>query len=334
MDNRDNIGLLESVYNNLQRFKSNSFFFNYCQKLGCLPKGIQLNFNLALGVNEPALVTEIEFILEKASSNILDCLNKYCEEKEEEMEEEFERLKVEVEVRELAGMKRKVNRETNKERQRLKGKLKSLERQNPPSVRIMEQCRGSRRITARHYRSGGGAEGRVAPGGLPRLGLRRHRRERRSRLEQQQRRRMRRNEKRREERMRLREGDLRMVEEEREKRNPVNESSVELTPAQVEVTRLAAKFVPMDRRPVDTGDIMRGFENFANNLRWAWFHDQRRRRRVEGEEEGSEGEEEEPFIMSPWYQRSRRQRRRVIPSWRPAWTGSEDSSWTRPARGG
>ena len=91
---------------------------------------------------------------------------------------------------------------------------------------------------------------------------------------------MRRNERRREERRRLGEEDLRIMEEEREKRNPVNESSVELTPAQVEVTRLAAKFVPMDRRPVDIGEIMQGYENFANNLRWAWFHDQRRRRRV------------------------------------------------------
>ena len=99
MDNRDNLGLLESVYDKLQYFKSKRFFFSNCQKLGCLPKGLQLKFNLALGVNEPALVTEIEVILEKASSKIMDCLDKYCDEKEEELEEEFERLKEEVEVR-------------------------------------------------------------------------------------------------------------------------------------------------------------------------------------------------------------------------------------------
>lgn len=45
-----------------------------------------------------------------------------------------------------------------------------------------------------------------------------------------------------------------------------------LTPAQVEVARLSAKFVPMPRWPVDLGDINQGFENFANKMRWRLVH--------------------------------------------------------------
>ena len=61
----------------------------------------------------------------------------------------------------------------------------------------------------------------------------------------------------------------------------------------MEVGRLAAKFVPNDRRPVDMGNINGGFERFANNMRWAWFHDKRRREGVGEDEEGEEEEEGE-----------------------------------------
>ena len=68
---------------------------------------------------------------------------------------------------------------------------------------------------------------------------------------------------------------------------------------------LAAKLVPNDRRPVDMGNINGGFERFANNMRWAWFHDKRRREGV-GEDEEEEEEEEGEFTMVPWYKRSAR----------------------------
>ena len=42
--------------------------------------------------------------------------------------------------------------------------------------------------------------------------------------------------------------------------------------------------------------IISGYERFANNLRWAWFHHQRR---ADGEEEDADD-----FVMVPWYQRS------------------------------
>ena len=44
------------------------------------------------------------------------------------------------------------------------------------------------------------------------------------------------------------------------------------------------------------GAIISGYESFANNLRWAWFHHQRRADREE--------EDEDDFVMVPWYQRS------------------------------
>ena len=306
MDNKESLVILEGVYDRLQRLKNKRFFFNDCRKLGILPKGVQLSFQLSLGVNEPVLVTEIEIILEKASSKIVDCLDKYCEQKEEEMENEFDQRREEVTGRQVTLMKRAVNEVVNTERQRLKRKLKSLKEQNLITVRMMEQCRGSRKIRAKYYRSRGRGEDQIAPERHPPF-LRRHRRERRRGVERQQRRRRRRNERRRERRAERNLEDQLIVEEERLKRNPVNESSVHLTAAQVELTRLSAKFVPMDRKPVDIGEIMRGFDRLANNLRWAWFHDQRRRRMLLDGEVVEEEEEEDGFVMTPWYRRSARQ---------------------------
>ena len=142
MDNRESLGILEGVYDRLQRLKNKRFFFNDCRKLGVLPKGVQLCFQLSLGVNEPDLVTEIEIILERASSKIVDCLDKYCEEREEEMENEYDQRKEEVTTRQVTLMKRTVNDAVNAERQTLKRKLKSLKEQNPITVRMMDQCRG------------------------------------------------------------------------------------------------------------------------------------------------------------------------------------------------
>ena len=90
---------------------------------------------------------------------------------------------------------------------------------------------------------------------------------------------------------------------ERRKRDPVNESRVQLTPDQIEVARLAAKFVPTDRRPVDMGDVNGGFEQFANTMRWTWYHEKK-----DGQEDESESEDldQEAFVMVPWYKRSSR----------------------------
>ena len=62
------------------------------------------------------------------------------------------------------------------------------------------------------------------------------------------------------------------------------------------VARLAAKFVPTDRRPVDMGDINGGFEQFANTMRWAWYHEKR-----DGQEDESESEDldQDAFTMVP-----------------------------------
>ena len=90
MDNHRNLELLENLYDKLQRLKNKKFFLANCRESGLLPRGLQLNFNLAFGVNEYSLVNEIENILEKASSSILDSLITSCEEKEKVVEEQFE----------------------------------------------------------------------------------------------------------------------------------------------------------------------------------------------------------------------------------------------------
>ena len=291
----DNITLLKNTYRNLEDIRNKLRFFSLCQKNGVIPSGLSLKFNLAMGVNDPILINKIETILDEGSSSIMDQLILHCEAKEKEVEEEYILKKEAVnDARSISKMKRSVNTRKAEYLMRMQMKVRNL-KQGINLPEIFRRSQGSRRIQARFYRPI-----KINPAPSPHVrNLRPNRRRRVEGTEQLRRRRVKRKEQKTRRREVARDDDQRMIEEERRKRDPVNESSIVLTPSQVEVTRLAAKFVPMDRRPVDMGDVNGGFERFCNNMRWAWHHD--KRRREEGEEE-----EEEEFVMVPWYRRSNR----------------------------
>ena len=274
----DTSTLLRRTYSDLGDIRNKLHFFDLCRKNGVIPSGLALSFNLALGVNEPSLVNKIEKTLDEASSEIMDTLIDFCSRKEEELEKEFDNRKDEVEdVREVTIMKREVNARKAEGRINMQQKLTSL-KQKIVLPEEFKRSKGSRKIKARFYKP----SQTLRPPSPHVRGLRKHRRGRSGRPQQLVRRRMRRREVRRRRHLALEEEERVIVEEEVIKRNPINESSIQLTPTQVEVTRLAAKFVPMDRRPVDMGNVNGGFERFANILRWAWFH---YRRREEGRSE-------------------------------------------------
>ena len=93
MDVLDNIG---RTFQNYQNGKLRLNFLNECKKNRVLPRGISLNFNLALGVNDHGLVDQIQSILDQASSNILETVIVFTEEKGYELDEALEDLKREA----------------------------------------------------------------------------------------------------------------------------------------------------------------------------------------------------------------------------------------------
>ena len=106
----DAISLLKRSYSNLGDIRNKLEHFNLCRRSGLLPTGLALSFNLALGVNDPGLVTKIESILDEASSELMDTLILFCQAKEMEMEEEYTIRKADVnDIRGITIMKREVN---------------------------------------------------------------------------------------------------------------------------------------------------------------------------------------------------------------------------------
>ena len=144
--------------------------------------------------------------------------------------------------------------------------------------------------------------------------LRKHRKDRHKIQEQRQGKRRRQKERRWEKQDTQRQEDLLIIEEERRKRDPINESSVVLSATQVEVARLLSKFVPMPRWPVDLGDLNRGYETFANNMRWRLFHHKRKHAiQNDHDEDEEDHEDDDNFVMTPWYRRSARRAPRGNP---------------------
>ena len=116
--------------------------------------GLSLQFNLAIGVNDPVLINKIEMVLEEGSSNIMDTLITFCKAKEEELEAEFNNRKEAVtgnDSRLISSMKRSVNEKKAVDFSRMKQKLMSLKRRII-LPEMFKRSRGSRRIKARFYR--------------------------------------------------------------------------------------------------------------------------------------------------------------------------------------
>ena len=106
--------------------------------------------------------------------------------------------------------------------------------------------------------------------------------------------------------------DEEMINQELAKRDPINESDVEINEAMKSVARLSRKFCPMPRGPVDNYDLFTGYENFAPNIKWGWFHHQEKKRRQRGNNDTIE-EEDDEFVMTPWYKGTDRKAPRANP---------------------
>merc|ERR1712218_351825 len=67
-------------------------FFKSCISEGFLPKGLNVNFNLAIDVNDQELVTKIERILDDQGSRILDTLYIKSQSLEIFLDEQYQKL--------------------------------------------------------------------------------------------------------------------------------------------------------------------------------------------------------------------------------------------------
>ena len=125
-------------------------------------------------------------------------------------------------------MKRSVNKKKAVDFSRMKQKLMSLKRRII-LPEMFKRSRGSRRIKARFCRP---SQVRCEPSPHVR-NVRQHRRERREPRERLRLRREKAKEQRRRRKLRLQDEEQTVIEEELRKRDPINESSIVLTPGQV-----------------------------------------------------------------------------------------------------
>ena len=80
-------------YFDYQKSKLKKNFLVDCKQNNLVPKGVSLNFNLSLGVNDYLLVDRIENILNQASSNILEAMEEFTENEIERLDDKLENLK-------------------------------------------------------------------------------------------------------------------------------------------------------------------------------------------------------------------------------------------------
>lgn len=209
----DDIGLLKTIYTNIQDMRNKRLFLQRCRKSGVIPTGLSLHLNLAIGVNEPVLVNKIETILEQASSSVMNAIESFCEEEEEEYEVEYIAAKeVLNEDRAVTKMKREVN---NKMKEKVKSMDDKLNNLKTKVVRPQQfvSSQGSRKIKAQCYRSACEKCGCVFRG---KPAMRKHRQGRHG---GQQEKRRRQKERRRRREVEERHEDLMVIEEERRMRS-------------------------------------------------------------------------------------------------------------------
>ena len=158
MDILDNIG---RTFQNYQNGKLRFNFLNECKKNRVLPRGISLNFNLALGVNDHGLVDQIQSILDQASSNILETVIVFTEEKSDELNEALEDLKREA-IEELGHrefarafttIKREKAFEIEAQKSKLKNKVKLLKSERVFGPENFIKSKGSRKLKSKSFKS-------------------------------------------------------------------------------------------------------------------------------------------------------------------------------------
>ena len=76
---------LVKVFNELGQLQQTNKFFFTCMSEGLMPKGFQMNFNLANYVNDKELVTSMQALMEDSNSRLFDLIYVKNREKEEEI---------------------------------------------------------------------------------------------------------------------------------------------------------------------------------------------------------------------------------------------------------
>lgn len=283
---------LEKTYKLLQHLKQKKYFFDRCREKNLIPKGLQLKFNLAFGIFDFSLIKDIEDILNKASTNLLDTLYlKVCEQiilVEETLKitrKELEGVVGCYKSNEIVGNIRKhyesffVN-----ERKRLDKKIHYLVKTNKCTSTLVENKRhqGSKRIFSTKYQKPKSTSN-------PESVIRKHR--------QNRRRGGLKNKKQNKNKQKVKDNlpsDFIPSEEDLSKFDPIVLTNIELTPEQISICRLPDCFAPTPREPIDVSDQLIGTHNWAERLRWH-HHFQTK------ENLDSQIDNKENFIKQPWY---------------------------------
>ena len=251
-----------------------------------MPKGLNVNFNLAIDVNDQELVTKIERILDDQGSRILDTLYIKSQSLEIFLEEQHQKLIVrlrelypEEEVRVFIRKVKDDCKERIKDKEEtMKKKLCSL-RERFKTGRLPPGWKtGSRKIKAFYYirEHSGALPGARFPHNLRPHGRRRPHRNRYPEKSQHQ-----------------------VTEAELAARDPIiltKNPNFELPACGKELMRLGPKTCPTPAGPTDEKALYEAFVQFRETIRWKWYHN----KNVKPEDV------DESHKSQPWYERTDR----------------------------
>ena len=119
---------------NIIHLRTKRHFLNRCREYKLIPKGLRLRFNLAFNTSDSKLVSEIQEILNKASSQILDCViknvNESIEKQQKVLKDTRQTLNYHIGIQKTNEFVGKVRKEISKildnDKKKLTRKLENL----------------------------------------------------------------------------------------------------------------------------------------------------------------------------------------------------------------
>ena len=276
------------VYLELGNVKQKVKFLNSCVSQGLIPKGLISKFNLAMNVNDPEFVEQVQSLVNEKASRLLDLIFSETCENERVLADQLEELKDQARAtvghndagiifrRSYSQGSAAVGREGWKFRDKLK-RLR-LEHNNVPDDNF-ERCNGSRKVIAQKYiKKVDDGEPRGAPFPKNLRKSRRNRPHRRDGVHSQ---------------------EYVVTAEDVEERNPIIASKqvVNISEDGKALLRKSPKFCPSPKGPIEEMEQYKSFLRFQQSMRWKWFFNK----------------EKDPFNIiddyqpQPWHSRTDRQ---------------------------
>ena len=281
-NNRQSISTLITQYSktNLELLKLK--FLRSCRQKCVIPNGLRINFNLATGINDVPLVTNIHSIINECSSRILDQVISYTEEKQQSHYNSYstimEQNTIQLGRRNANAVVRDVKRsqsvKVNNKKRNLNNKLRLLiEEENNEAI---QTSYGSRRINGSNY---------IIP--TASVFIRKNR-----------------NHRKKQRRKKTVPDSFIPDENDIERLNPiVLAENVILDEVDKSVLRLGDKFCPTPTDPIDVHDQVVGTHKWAERIRWKVFFDNRQE--TQPPPPGFEDTTPEvDFVKKPWYQKT------------------------------